>query len=266
MRYLRQSTAVDVPLGPFLDATDGVTAETALTISQGDVRLKKNNGAWAQVNDSTAATHEENGWYEKALDTTDTNTVGTLIIAVHESGALPVWHEFTVLEEAIYDALFAASATGLLPANVTQWLGTAAATPTVAGVPEVDVTHIAGFAQTNMGGSNFNTFFDNAGFSSASEVRMVVLIKTKTDNLPASPAAVGDIPTANQNADALLARNEAGGSSAGRTVGQAIGRLRNRVAVVGGTLTVYAEDDVTPLWTAAVTTTAGNPVSEVDPS
>ncbi|RUV16173.1 MULTISPECIES: hypothetical protein [unclassified Mesorhizobium] len=31
-------------------------------------------------------------------------------------------------------------------------------------------------------------------------------IKTKTDNLPAAPAAVGDIPTANQNADALLDR------------------------------------------------------------
>jgi hypothetical protein len=31
-------------------------------------------------------------------------------------------------------------------ANVTQWLGTAAATPTVAGVPEVDVTHWIGTA------------------------------------------------------------------------------------------------------------------------
>jgi hypothetical protein len=31
-------------------------------------------------------------------------------------------------------------------------------------------------------------------------------IKAKTDNLPASPAAVGDIPTANANADALLDR------------------------------------------------------------
>ena len=30
--------------------------------------------------------------------------------------------------------------------NVTQWLGTAAATPTVAGVPEVDVTHLLGTA------------------------------------------------------------------------------------------------------------------------
>jgi hypothetical protein len=146
MVFLRQSTAVDVPIGPFLDDADGFTALTGLTVSQADVRLKKNNGNWAQVNDATAATHEDVGWYEKELDATDTNTVGTLIISVQESGALPVWHEFTVLEEAIYDALFAASATGLLPANVTQWLGSAAATPTVAGVPEVDVTHWIGTA------------------------------------------------------------------------------------------------------------------------
>ena len=31
-----------------------------------------------------------------------------------------------------------------VPADVRQWLGTAAATPTVAGVPEVDLTHVAG--------------------------------------------------------------------------------------------------------------------------
>lgn len=35
-----------------------------------------------------------------------------------------------------------------IPANVTTWLGTAAATPTVAGVPEVDVTHFGGSAGT----------------------------------------------------------------------------------------------------------------------
>src|SRR6187551_590826 len=103
MFFLRQSTAVDVPIGPFLDDADGVTALTGLTISQADVRLKKNNGAWAQVNDNTSATHEEAGWYEKELDATDTNTVGTLMIAIAEAGSLPVWHEFTVVEEAIYD-------------------------------------------------------------------------------------------------------------------------------------------------------------------
>lgn len=34
----------------------------------------------------------------------------------------------------------------------------------------------------------------------------IVLIKAKTDNLPASPAATSDVPTANANADALLDR------------------------------------------------------------
>jgi hypothetical protein len=115
--FLKQSTAVDLAIGPFLNATDGVTAESGLTISQADVRLKKNNAAWAQINDNTSATHEENGWYEKEFDATDTNTVGRLVVAIHESGALPVWHEFWVLEEAIYDALFAASATGALPVS-----------------------------------------------------------------------------------------------------------------------------------------------------
>jgi hypothetical protein len=116
---LRQSDTAELPLGPFVDATDGVTAETALTISQADVRLKKctaagDCAAWAQVNESTAAAHEENGWYEKDLDTTDTNTVGILQIAVHESGALPVFKTCTVVEEAVYDRDYAGSATGIV--------------------------------------------------------------------------------------------------------------------------------------------------------
>lgn len=147
MNFLRQSTAVDIAIGPFVDATDGVTAETGLTISQADVRLKKNNGAWAQVNDNTSATHEENGWYEKELDATDTNTVGILLIAVHESGALPVWHEFQVLEEAVYDQLFAASATGAVPiASIANGAITAAAIATGA----IDADAIAADVSTEL--------------------------------------------------------------------------------------------------------------------
>lgn len=108
--YLRQSTAVDIPLGPFLDDTDGKTAETALTISQADVRLKKNAAAWAQKNQSSSATHEENGNYEVSLDTTDTNTLGILRVHVAESGALPVWDTFTVIPADLYDTMFTANA------------------------------------------------------------------------------------------------------------------------------------------------------------
>lgn len=92
-----------------MDDTDGATAETGLTISQADVQLSKNGAAFAQKNDSNSATHDANGWYRCALDTTDTNTLGRLIVAVSESGALPVWREFTVLPANVFDSLIGGS-------------------------------------------------------------------------------------------------------------------------------------------------------------
>jgi hypothetical protein len=129
MQYLRQSTASQsVLIGPFVADSDGVTAETALTINAADIRLSANGGNMTAKN-SGGATHDEAGWYTTTLDATDTATVGRLQLSVAVSGALPVFAEFHVLEEAVYDALFAASATGLLPANVTQVAGqTASAT------------------------------------------------------------------------------------------------------------------------------------------
>ena len=108
--FLKQSTAYTFRLGPFVDDTDGKTAETGLTISQADVRLSKNGGNFAQKNESSSSSHDEIGYYICVLDTTDTNTCGELLVAVHESGALPVFKNFYVLEEVIYDSLFAASA------------------------------------------------------------------------------------------------------------------------------------------------------------
>lgn len=82
----------------------------------------------------------------------------------------------------------------------------------------------------------------------------------------ATAAAVAAVPTAVQNADALLGRSIAGGANGGRTVTSALRRVRNRVAIAAGTMTVYAEDDTTADHTAAITTTAGDPISEVNPS
>lgn len=77
-------------------------------------------------------------------------------------------------------------------------------------------------------------------------------------------------PTATENADALLARDIGSGSNAGssqeRTVRSALRFLRNKWSINGGTLSVKKEDDSTTAWTAAATQTAGNPVSEIDPT
>lgn len=124
MMFLKQSTAADIALGPFVDSTDGVTAETALTIAQADVRVKKGGGAWAQKNDATSATHEENGWYEVALNSTDTNTLGPLMVAVSEAGALPVFREFMVVPANVYDSLVAGTDTLDVTATISTRLKT----------------------------------------------------------------------------------------------------------------------------------------------
>lgn len=108
-QFLKQSTAATIKIGPFVDSTDGVTAETGLTISQADIRLSKNGGAFAQTNNATGATHDENGYYGVPLDTTDTNTLGRLRVAVNESGSLPVWQDFMVVNANVYDSLIGGS-------------------------------------------------------------------------------------------------------------------------------------------------------------
>src|SRR5512132_4436123 len=109
-QWIKQSTASTVKLGPFLDDTDGKTPETGLTISQADIRLSKNGGAFAQSNNTAGATHNENGYYDVPLNATDTNTLGTFRVAVSKSGALAVWQDFMVVPANVWDSMFGASA------------------------------------------------------------------------------------------------------------------------------------------------------------
>lgn len=128
MLYLRQSTASQsVLIGPFVDTAGA--AVTGLTIDAADIRLSK-NGANIVGKNSGGGTHDELGMYTITLDATDTDTVGRLQLTVVESGALQVYHEFQVLEEATFDQLFAASALGYIanaPVNVAQISGDATA-------------------------------------------------------------------------------------------------------------------------------------------
>jgi hypothetical protein len=111
---LRQSTAVDVLIGPFVDSTDGDTEEAALTINRADVLLSKNGQGAVQKTDVTAAASDADGFYNCELDATDTGTVGQLVLYVHVAGALAVRHDFQIVEEEPYDDIFAASAVGYL--------------------------------------------------------------------------------------------------------------------------------------------------------
>ena len=103
--FLRQSTSQIIRFGPFLDSTDGVTPETALTIAQADMQLSKDGGAFAQKNATGNATHDTDGWYSTTLDTTDSGTTGDFKIQINVAGALPVWVTYFVLTQSAYDAL-----------------------------------------------------------------------------------------------------------------------------------------------------------------
>lgn len=139
MRFLRQNTAVIVTVGPFYDKTDGVTIETALTITNERITLTADTddgsaptnildnvtGATsATANDLNYITGNDAGMMQMELSAANTNRVGRMLLSITDAANhCPVFHEFFILPQAIYDWL-----TGVivpLPANVTQVSGTA---------------------------------------------------------------------------------------------------------------------------------------------
>lgn len=173
MRFLRSNTAVIVTVGPFYDKTDGVTIETALTITNERITLTADTDAGsaptnildnvtgatsATANDLNYITGNDAGMMQLELAAADVNRVGRMFLSITDAANhVPVFHEFFVLPAAIYDWL-----TGVivpLPANTTQFAGqtvTAAAgvtlpssvaSPTnITAATGVDITKILGTA------------------------------------------------------------------------------------------------------------------------
>lgn len=157
MRFLRTNTACRITVGPFFDKTDGVTPETALTVTSCKLTLVVDDSnvptlvldasatASGGNNDMVHVTGDDAGFYDLELTAANLNYLGRALLAITDAAThCPVFHEFMLLPAMVYDSMVLG--TDVLQADVTQWLGTAAATPTVAGVPEVDVTHWNGTA------------------------------------------------------------------------------------------------------------------------
>ena len=108
-QWLKQNTATDRKIGPFIDDTDGKTAETGLTTAYTLIYLSKNGGALTAKSETTAIAHDALGYYLCKLNATDTNTLGSLKLATHVAGHLPVWQEFMVVPANVWDSFFGAS-------------------------------------------------------------------------------------------------------------------------------------------------------------
>ncbi len=83
MRTLKQSTARNIAF-LMVDSTDHVTGKTGLTVT---VTLGKNGGALAAA--AGSVTERTSGWYQLALTTGDTDTLGDLVLHATATGADP---------------------------------------------------------------------------------------------------------------------------------------------------------------------------------
>lgn len=154
MIFLKQSTASqEIPLGYFVDSTDGNTEETALTIANTDIKVWKNGATTLANKNSGGATHISNGIYYAVMDATDTDTLGPMVIFVHVSGALTVRLECCVLAANVYDSLV--GATDKLDVNTAEIAGSNVSTTTAQ--IGVNIVNAAGTAWGS-GGITSGTF------------------------------------------------------------------------------------------------------------
>jgi len=259
--FLKQSTASqEVLLGPFLDDTDGKTAETALTIAETDIKIWK-SGATSEVNKNTVgnATHIAAGRYYVVLDATDTDTVGMLEINIAVSGALPVQKRLYVLEEAVFDNVFGPSAAGPLTTLGTNapsnWIDAAAIASSALNDKGNWNIGKTGYELTQAFPANFAALGINVG----GDISRVVLVDTTTTNtdmrgtdsalLASSYTAA---PTASQNATQVrtelsteLGRIDATISSRSTFAGGAVDSVTGAVGSVTSPVTVGTNNDKT---------------------
>ena len=166
--FLKQSTSIDVRLGPFVDVGDGFTPETGVTIAASDEAeiLKANGAATVAMAGTFAAVTGCDGWYDYTLSTSDTDTVGELVIVMQDDSVyLPVFMRFYVVEEAVYDAMYAASAEGPLQGT------------TAGNTLDVNATGEAGIDLDNTSGTLAKTT-DITGFNDLSAAQVNTEVDT----------------------------------------------------------------------------------------
>lgn len=119
MQFLRRNTATRVTVGPFLDKTDGITPETGLTATNEKLTFTVDDGgvptlvldttatASGGSNDLVHITGDDAGYYDLELAAANVNYAGRANLAItYATDHCPVFHEYTILPENVYDSLF----------------------------------------------------------------------------------------------------------------------------------------------------------------
>jgi hypothetical protein len=118
MFFVRQNATHKVVVGPAVAVGDGFTPVTTLALGTADEAevILHDNGTVVDISAYTfAAITTADGYYHLTLQSGITSTVGHVTVVINDDSLiLPLRADFTVVEEAVYDALFAAAAPGYL--------------------------------------------------------------------------------------------------------------------------------------------------------
>lgn len=208
MRFLRTNTAIRLTVGPFFDKTDGITPETAITVTSckltfmvddGNVPtlvLDTNPTASGGANDMVHVAGDDAGFYDLELAAANVNYLGRAMLAITDAAThCPVFHEFMILPAMVYDSMVLG--TDVMDASVTQILGTAVSTPATAGILDVNVKNIDNDAASASG----TVTFPNATLASTTNITAGT-ITTATNVTTVNGLAANVITAASMNADA----------------------------------------------------------------
>lgn len=125
--FIKADTATTVIIGPFVDASDGVTPETGITLGAADSAELLKHGSATVVdisgNTFTAVTNAD-GLYSLSLTAANLDTEGRLSIFIDDSSvAESVRTDFMVVNANVFDSLFAATTTDYLQVDALQMNG-----------------------------------------------------------------------------------------------------------------------------------------------
>jgi len=168
MLFIRQNSTDKVVIGPVVAVGDGFSPITTLVLTGAGAAdeaeaILHNNGTVVDISAYTfAAIAVADGYYHLTLAAGISGTVGHMTVVINDDSlCLPVRADFTVLEEAVYDAMYAASAAGPLQSTTAGRKLTVSAN----GEGNADLTFIHGTALTETAtqlAGRFVDFFDQA--------------------------------------------------------------------------------------------------------
>jgi hypothetical protein len=122
LKFLRQSTAATIVVGPFVDKSTALSL-TTLTDQSAKGWIVK-NGATGSAPTLTSWSHDAQGEYLVGITTQHTDTVGRFRISFYDATTyLMCWEDFSVLSQVVYDSIFGGVA-------LSTYAGTAVASVT----------------------------------------------------------------------------------------------------------------------------------------